>query len=127
MSIINTLLSLTNCIGICCINIAEITFNEGIEVTSETLAADVEAMMAQVAQSQSVVDNKYYDKCPVLIDELTALIATVNAGYTVATGINGVTFDEADAVIYDVRGRKVKRITSSGFYIVNGKKIYIEK
>ena len=108
-------------------NVAEITFNEGIEVTSETLAADVEAMMAQVAQSQSVVDNKYYDKCPVLIDELTAIIATVNAGYTVATSINGVTFDEADAVIYDVRGRKVKRITSSGFYIVNGKKIYIEK
>jgi hypothetical protein len=108
-------------------NTDAITFNEGIEVTSETLAADVEAMMAKVAQSQSVVDNKYYDKCPVLIDELTALIATVNAGYTVATGINGVTFDEADAIIYDVRGRKVKRITSSGFYIVNGKKIYIEK
>ncbi|MBQ2367222.1 MAG: hypothetical protein II296_02770, partial [Bacteroidaceae bacterium] len=108
-------------------NTDAITFNEGIEVTSETLAADVEAMMAKVAQSQSVVDNKYYDKCPVLIDELTALIATVNAGYTVVTGISGVIFDEADAVIYDVRGRKVKRITSSGFYIVNGKKMYIEK
>ena len=93
---------------------------------SETLAADVEAMMAKVAQSQSVVDNKYYDKCPVLIDELTALIATVNAGYTVSTGIGGVLFDEADAVIYDARGRKVKNITSPGIYIVNGKKIYVK-
>ena len=108
-------------------NTDAITFNEGIEVTSETLAADVEAMMAKVAQSQSVVDNKYYDKCPVLIDELTALIATVNAGYTVSTGIGGILFEEADAVIYDARGRKVKNITSPGIYIVNGKKMYIEK
>ena len=104
-----------------------ITFNEGIEVISATLAADVETMMATVARAQIVVDNKYYDKCPALIDELTAIIATVNAGYTVSTGISGVTFDESDAVIYDARGRRVKKITSAGVYIVNGKKMYIEK
>ena len=107
-------------------NTSSITFKDGIEVTSETLAADVEAMMAKVAQSQVVVDNKYYNLCPSLIDELTALIATVNAGYTVSTGIGGILFDEVDAVIYDARGRKVKRITSAGIYIVNGKKMYVK-
>ena len=107
-------------------NTSSITFKDGIEVVSETLAADVESMMSKVAQSQVVVDNKYYNLCPSLIDELTALIATVNAGYTVSTGIGGVLSDEIDAVIYDARGRKVKRITSAGIYIVNGKKMYVK-
>ena len=108
-------------------NTAAITFKEGIEVISETLAADVETMMAMVAEAQVVVDNKYYDKCPALIDELTAIIATVNAGYTVSTGIGEVTFDDAAIVIYDARGRRVKKITSAGVYIVNGKKMYVNK
>ncbi|MBR5511555.1 MAG: M60 family metallopeptidase [Bacteroidaceae bacterium] len=107
-------------------NTASISFKEGIEVTSETLAADVEAMMTKVAQAQDVVTNKYYEKTLALIDELTAIIATVNAGYTVSTGIGGILFDEADAVIYDARGRKVKNITSPGIYIVNGKKVYVK-
>ena len=106
-------------------NTEAITFNEGIKVISETLAADVTAMMAKVAESQDVISKKYYNVCPMLIDDLTTIIATVKAGYTDLTGINGVTFDEADAVIYDVRGRRVDRITSPGVYIVNGKKIYI--
>ena len=107
-------------------NTAEITFNEGIEVTSETLAADVESMMAKVAQSQSVISKKYYEQCPALIDELTAIISKVKAGYTVSTGIGAVIYDEATAVIYDARGHKVKRITSPGIYIINGKKVYIK-
>ena len=104
-----------------------ITFNEGIEVVSATLAADVETMIAIASRAQVAVDNKNYEKCPAFIDELTAIIATVNAGYTVSTGISGVVVDESDAVIYDARGRRVKRITSAGVYIVNGKKMYIEK
>ncbi len=103
-----------------------ITFKEGVEVTSETLAGDVAAMMEKVALSQVAVDNKYYEKCPALIDELTAIISTVKGGYTISTGINGVIFDEADAVIYDTRGRRVKRVTSAGVYIVNGKKMYVK-
>ena len=82
--------------------------------------------LAKVAQAQDVVTNKYYEKTLALIDELTAIIATVNAGYTVSTGIGGVLSDEIDAVIYDARGRKVKRITSAGIYIVNGKKMYVK-
>ena len=103
-----------------------ISFKEGVEVTSETLAADVEAMMAVAAQSADVITKKYYNECPALINELTKKISAVKGGYTISTGINGVIFDEADAVIYDSRGRKVKRITSAGVYIVNGKKIYIK-
>ena len=95
-------------------------------VSSETLTADIDAMMAKVAVSQNVIENKYYEKCPALIDELTALIATVKSGYSVITGINGVVIDEQNAVIYDSRGRRVNKITSSGIYIVNGKKMYIE-
>ena len=82
--------------------------------------------LAKVAQAQDVVTNKYYEKTLALIDELTAIIATVNAGYTVSTGIGGVLSDEIDAVIYDARGRKVKNITLPGIYIVNGKKIYVK-
>ena len=102
------------------------TFYDWVIVSSETLAADVDAMMAKVAVSQSVIDKKYYEKCPALIDELTALIATVKGGYSVPTGINGVVLDEQNAVIYDSRGRRVKSVTQPGIYIVNGKKMYIE-
>ena len=107
-------------------NTAAITFKEGIEVISENLAADVETMIATVAEAQVVINNKYYNKSLALIDELTAIIATVNAGYTVSTGIGGVVVDEADVVIYDARGRRVKKITSAGVYIVNGKKMYVK-
>ena len=103
------------------------TVYDWVIVSSETLTADIDAMMAKVAVSQSVIENKYYEKCPALIDELTALIATVKGGYSVTTGINGVVTDEQNAVIYDSRGRRVKKITSSGIYIVNGKKMYIIK
>ena len=109
------------------LNTETTTFYDCIEVTSETLAADVESMMTNVALSQNVIDNKQYEKCPTLIDELTALIAAVKGGYTISTGIGSVTIDEQNAVIYDSRGRKVNRVTSAGVYIVNGKKMYINK
>ena len=84
-------------------------------------------MMNLVALSQNTIANKLYEKCPAFIDNLTAIIATVKGGYTIPTGINGVIFEEKDAVIYDSRGRKVNKITTSGVYIVNGKKMYINK
>ncbi len=102
------------------------TVYDWVVVSSQTLTADIDAMMAKVATSQNVIEKKYYEKCPALIDELTALIATVKGGYSVITGINGVNADEQNAVIYDSRGRKVKRVTLPGIYIVNGKKMYIK-
>ena len=47
---------------------------------------------------------------------------------TQATGIDNVTVvegDEKDA-IYDLQGRKVKKITKGGIYIVNGKKVLVK-
>ena len=35
--------------------------------------------------------------------------------------------DGKDAVIYDIRGRRVKSVTSSGVYVIDGKKTYINK
>ena len=102
------------------------TFYDWVEVTSETLAADVDSMMTLVNNSQNVISEKYYEQCPALIDNLTAIIATVKAGYTIPTGINGVIFDDKNAVIYDSRGRRIDRITSSGIYIVDGKKVYVK-
>jgi hypothetical protein len=84
-------------------------------------------MMAVVALSQDAIANKQYEKYPALIDNLTSIIATVQAGYTIPTGIDGIIFDEEDAVIYDSRGRRVNKITSPGIYIIDGKKMYISK
>ena len=108
-------------------NTASITFKEGIEVTSETLAADVESMMAVVAESDNAITKKYYNLCPALIEELTDAIAAVKAGYTLSTGIGGIDAEKEDSVIYDIRGRKVKSVTSSGIYFINGQKEYIRK
>ena len=107
-------------------NTESLTFKEGIEITSATLAADVESMMAKVAESQDAITKRYFNLCPALIDELSALITTVKKGYTVNTGIDVIEADGKDAVIYDIRGRRIKRITSSGVYIINGKRSYID-
>ncbi len=108
------------------LNTETISFNKGIEVISETLADDVTTMMQLVAESENVISKKYYNECPALIEKLTAIIAVVKSGYTVSTGINGVVYDEENSVIYDVRGRRVNNITSSGIYIIDGKKVYIK-
>ncbi|MBQ5663041.1 MAG: hypothetical protein IIV19_01260, partial [Bacteroidaceae bacterium] len=109
------------------LNTEATTFYDWVEVTSETLATDVDSMMALVALSQDVIANKQYEKYPAFIDNFTAIIAKVRAGYTIPTGINGVISDEEDAVIYDSRGRRVNKITSPGIYIIDGKKMYISK
>ncbi len=44
-----------------------------------------------------------------------------------ATGINGVVVNgEAIESIFDITGRKVEKITKSGIYIVNGKKVLVK-
>ncbi len=107
-------------------NTASVTFKEGIEVTSATLVADVEAMMLKVEESQSAIAKKYFNLCPALIEELESAIAKVKGGYTVNTGISGIGADDKDAVIYDIRGRRINRITSSGVYVIDGKKTYVK-
>ena len=108
------------------LNLGSTAFYDWVDVTSETLAADVDSMMTLVAESKNEISLKRYEKYPVLIDNLTYMIATVNSGYSIPTGINGIILDEKNAVIYDSRGRKIKEITSPGVYIVNGKKVYLK-
>ena len=84
-------------------------------------------MMAVVAESDNAITKKYYNLCPALIEELTDAIAAVKAGYTLSTGIGGIDAEKEDSVIYDIRGRKVKSVTSSGIYFINGQKEYIRK
>ena len=44
------------------------------------------------------------------------------------TGIEDITTTETaeEATIYDLQGRKLNTITAPGFYIVNGKKVYVK-
>ena len=104
-----------------------ITFKDGIEVTSKTLVSDVKTMMDKVEISKNVILKKYYEQCPALIKELTSIVKTVKSGYTVSTYIDSVICDDNNVVIYDIRGRRVENTISSGVYIVNGKKMYINK
>ena len=45
------------------------------------------------------------------------------------TDITNINIDEEskESTIYDLTGRRLKNITTGGFYIVNGKKVYINK
>ena len=103
-----------------------IKFKDGVEVLSTTLAADVDSMMALVSESKDVIAKKYYECCPGLATSLSSAIATVKAGFTVGTGIGDIHTDIENIKIYDIRGRRIKQITESGVYIINGKK-YIKQ
>ncbi|MBR2607619.1 MAG: M60 family metallopeptidase [Bacteroidaceae bacterium] len=109
------------------LNLGSTSFYDWVEVTSETLSSDVDSMMSLVAESENVISKKYYNEYTSLIDKLKAIISVVKSGYTIPTGINGIIFDEKNVVIYDSRGRRVNKITSSGIYIIDGKKMYISK
>ena len=101
-------------------------FNEGVEVLSETLAADIESMMSLAAESKEITANKVYARCPEYITKMTDIIAVVKAGYTINTGISDITSEGNEGKIYDIRGRKIDKITRPGIYIIDGKKVYKE-
>lgn len=42
------------------------------------------------------------------------------------TGIGGIQVEDAPAVIYDITGRRIEKITAPGLYIVNGKKVLVK-
>ena len=61
-------------------------------------------------------------------DKLAEVAALVKGAYTIATGIENITIDEALAscsAVYDMNGRRVTDIASGNIYIVNGKKVRI--
>ena len=42
------------------------------------------------------------------------------------TAIEGVDAEAENAVIYDLTGRRIEKITNAGIYIVNGNKILVK-
>lgn len=44
-----------------------------------------------------------------------------------ANGITNLEMDDKETVIYDIAGRRVNEIVTSGIYIINGKKVMIKK
>jgi hypothetical protein len=52
---------------------------------------------------------------------------SVHVDNKAATGINSIYTDNGDTVIYDLTGRRLKKISKSGLYIVNGKKVFIKR
>lgn len=44
-----------------------------------------------------------------------------------ATGIGNIELEKKETIIYDISGRRVRSIVSSGVYIINGKKVMINK
>ena len=64
----------------------------------------------------------YYKDAPVSFDgeDYTWTIGEVE------TAIEGVDAEAEDAVIYDIAGRRIEKITNAGIYIVNGKKVVVK-
>ena len=62
--------------------------------------------------------------CTIDIDMSAMLGQVINVvfGSDITTGISAVKGDAANAVIYDLTGRRIDAITAPGVYIVNGKK-----
>ena len=56
----------------------------------------------------------------------TVALSDIKMVFDEVTGIEGVTKDEAeDNVVYDLSGRKVRRVVKGGIYIKNGKKFIV--
>ena len=64
-------------------------------------------------------DGEKYDTMPAHDVTYTAII-------TVVDGIRAVGADTADAVVYDLSGRRFQRVTKAGIYIVNGKRVVLK-
>ena len=64
----------------------------------------------------------YYNDAPVSFDgeDYTWTIGEAE------TAIEGVDAEAEDAVIYDIAGRRIEKITNAGIYIVNGKKVVVK-
>lgn len=79
------------------------------------------------ASAFKVYNNKSYLKISGEAQKASALSIVFPGGGT--TDISNIIIDKEsyENSIYDLTGRKLKEITTSGIYIVNGEKIYIKK
>ena len=68
--------------------------------------------------------NKIYMALPSQQQAASYGMRFVDGGET--TGADEVIGENGEAIIYDLQGRKLTEITKPGFYIVNGKKVYVK-
>ena len=68
----------------------------------------------------NVANNKAYLQIPKVDQEVRAIYFDFDDN---TTAIESAFEDEATGVIYDLQGRQLKKATSNGIYIVNGKKV----
>lgn len=86
-----------------------------------------------IANGNAGTDNGGYIKCSA--NKIYMAVASVNSAVSYglrfvtdgATVIDGVNAENGgENVVFDLQGRRVAEITSPGFYIVNGKKVYVK-
>ena len=66
--------------------------------------------------------DKLYCTIDIDMSEMLGQVINVVFGNDITSGISAVKGDAANAVIYDLTGRRIDAITVPGVYIVNGKK-----
>jgi hypothetical protein len=109
--------------------VAETTALENVYVLS--YKSGLEDVGFYKATSVTVPANKAYVEWPAEATAADAPVLRFNFGETDepgnVTGINAVAIENnAQQVIYDLRGRRVQSLDRPGLYIVNGKKVAIQ-
>jgi hypothetical protein len=109
--------------------VAEATALENVYVLS--YKTGLEDVGFYKAASVTVPANKAYVEWPAEAIAVDAPVLRFNFGETDepgnVTGINAVAIENnAQQVIYDLRGRRVQSLDRPGLYIVNGKKVAIQ-
>lgn len=95
-----------------------ITNEEGTEIPTDTddhyLSATPNAQTAEFSLSVQDAGQQYIT--------IENFIVTISSEAYTETGINSIDSTKKE-IIYDIRGRKLEKMTEPGIYIVNGKKI----
>lgn len=105
-----------------------IVLYEYVVPTDDRLAEYVAQLMSEIAAAEALCGKGPAVLFPDAGDKLAEVAALVKGAYTIATGIENITIDEALAScspVYDMNGRRVTDIASGNIYIVNGKKVRI--
>lgn len=98
-----------------------------VEATNSKLPEYVSQLIAETAVAETLLATRPAVMYPEQTKRLNEVIALVKASYSIPTGIEDITADDAigNNAIYDINGRRVKEVKPGAIYIVNGKKVRI--
>ena len=101
-----------------------------VEVFPASNAEDVTAALRQCHNSEITLYNSAANTDDVknAISAVTCHYETLLAikDYDPIVGLDKINADENSAAIFDLQGRRISRITKSGIYIINGRKIAVK-